>query len=169
MGQYQRKGKKRMKEIDFRFDNVGGMTALYLLPPSDIRRIDENPSSGTVVPIMRSRANIYRLTVFDGDAFSFEENMSIEDGGSAFDVTISGVLPRLDNMASVAELEQGEWLAVHQDANGTILLSGSKEVPLRFITQKKSGGATSRNGVAFTLQATEPEASRVCEGRAIEP
>lgn len=156
-----------MKTIDFSFDNVGGIAALYLLPVADVRRVDANPTTGRVVPVLRSRANIHKVEVFDGDAFRFTEEMSLEDGGASFAVAISGVIPRLDALPSVAVLEQGAWMAVHQDANGSILLTGSPDVPLRFVTQKQTGGRTQRNGVAFTLQAMEPEASLVCEGSAI--
>lgn len=164
MGQYQRKGGKCMKIVEQIIDNVGGLKALYLLPRADVTRIDANASTGHVVPVMRTRDNIIKVDVFDPNEFQFQEDMTIEDGGAQFAVSITGVIKGMRNLCQVREMENGEWLAVHQDVNGTILLSGTKDIPLRFVTSKASGASASRNSVAFTLHSIQTEGSRVCEG-----
>ena len=150
-----------MKTIEFNFDNVGGMSRLYLIDVGGMIRVDTNATDGRVRPVLANDARVYNIEVYGGDAFQFTENMTLEDGGEAFAVSISGFIPRLDNLVTVTELERGEWIAVHRDANGTILMSGTREVPLRFVTSKSTGTPATRNATAFTLQATEPEASKV--------
>lgn len=157
-----------MKTISFNFDNVGGMSRLYLIDVAGLIRIDTNVSDGRVLPVLASGACVYNIEVYGGDAFHFSEQMGLEDGGETFAVSISGFIPKMDNLVTVAELERGEWIAVHQDANGTILMSGTREIPLRFITNKNTGAASSRNATGFTLQATEPSASKVVDGTALQ-
>ena len=157
-----------MKTVDLIFDNIGGIRALYLLPKSDVQRIDTNFASEQVIVVMRTRVNIIKVEVPDNDTFLFREDMSIEDGGIQYSVAISGLVQGRLASALVREMERGEWLAVHQDANGKILLSGTIDLPLRCVTQKSSGSTTTRNGVPFTLQATEAEPSKECEGEIIE-
>ena len=148
-----------MKTIEFSFDNIGGMSRLYLIDVAGLVRVDTNVSNGSVCPVLASGAHIYNIEVYGGDDFHFSEQMSLEDAGEAYDVNISGFIPRMDNLMTVTELERGEWLAIHKDANGTILMTGTREVPLRFITNKDTGIAASRNAVAFSLEAIEPTPS----------
>lgn len=157
-----------MKTIPFNFDNVGGMARLYLIEAAGMQRVDTNVSDGTVRPVLASGTLVYYIDVYGGDAFQFTEEMTLEDGGECYAVSITGFIPRMDNLIDVAELEQGEWIAVHQDANGTILMSGTKEVPLRFVTTKNTGNASVRNATGFKLQATEPAESRIVKAEVLE-
>ena len=153
-----------MKAISFNFDNVGGMSRLYLIDVGGLARVDTNLTDGRVRPVLASGARVYNIEVYGGEDFQFTEQMALEDEGETFNVSIIGFIPRMDNLVTVAELECGEWIAVHEDANGTVLMSGTREVPLRFVTSKSTGTPATRNATAFTLQATEPEPSRIVAG-----
>lgn len=154
-----------MKTIDFNFDNVGGMVHLYLIDVAAIRTINTNISSGKVVPVLKQGATIYDIKVYDDQYFQFNETMSVEDTGSVWDINIQGFIPRLDNLVDIANLERGEWMALHQDANGNVILSGTKEIPLRFISTKSTSG---RNATAFSLSAKGPEPSLMAESSALQ-
>lgn len=156
-----------MKTIDFDFDNVGGMAHLYLIDAAAISAINTNVSSGKVLPVLDNGATIYNIKVY-GEGFVFSEVMSIEDSGNVFNVAISGFIPKLDNLVDIAKLEKGEWLALHQDANGNIILSGTRDVPLRFLSSKSTGSGSAKNATAFTLQAKEPSPSMMAESAALE-
>lgn len=156
-----------MKTIDFNFDNVGGLSQLYLIEAAAVTSINTNVSSGKVRPVVASNASIYNIKVY-GESFRFSETMSIEDSGNVFDVIIEGFIPRLDNLNDVARLERGRWIAMHQDANGNIILSGSRDIPLRFVSTKDTGSTSSRNATGFRLLAKEPEPSRMAEPSAME-
>ena len=156
-----------MKTIEFDFDNVGGLTHLYLIDVAGLERVDTNVSDGKVKPVITSGTRIYNIEVYGGNDFKFSEVMSIEDSGNVFAVTIAGYIPRLDSLVEVDVLERGEWIAVHQDANGNILLTGTRDVPLRFVTTKNTGTASTRNATAFSLQASEPTPSRVATSEAL--
>lgn len=156
-----------MKTIAFDFDNVGGLTHLYLIDVAGLERVDTNVSDGKVRPVIASGTRVYNIEVYAGNDFKFNETMSIEDSGNVFAVTIAGYIPRLDSLVDVDVLERGEWIAVHQDANGNILLTGTRDVPLRFVTNKSSGSAAGRNATAFSLEASEPTASKVATSEAL--
>ncbi len=153
-----------MRTIDFDFDNVGGLSHLYLIDVAGLIRVDMNVKNKHVRPALSSETYIYNIGVLDGDDFVFTENLLQEEGGEVFDVAISGFIPKMDNLVTVAEMERKEWIAVHQDANGNILISGTKEMPLRFMTSKTTGTAPARNATAFTLSAKTTEPSQVCDG-----
>ena len=157
-----------MKTIAFDFDNVGGMSRLYLIDVAGISRVDTNVTDGRVRPVITLGTRVYKIEVYGGNDFQFSEVMSIEDGGNTFAVNISGFIPKMDNLVDMDILERGEWVAVHQDANGNILLTGTRQVPLRFVTNKNTGTASTRNATAFSLQATEPEPSKMAVNEALE-
>jgi len=157
-----------MKTIEFNFDNVGGMSRLYLIEAADVLRVDTNVANRCVRPVLDDFARVYNIEVYGGDDFQFTEDMTLEEGGLAYAVSISGFIPRMDNLVTVAELERGEWIAVHRDANGTVLMSGTREVPLHFISSKNTGTPSTRNGTAFRLQATEAMSSMIVDVGALE-
>lgn len=157
-----------MKTIEFNFDNVGGMSRLYLIEAKGLVRMETNVANRCVRPVLDDYACVYNIEVYGGDAFQFSEEMTQEDGGEAFAVGISGFIPRMDNLVTVAELERGEWIAVHEDANGTVLMSGTREVPLHFVTSKSTGTPSARNATAFRLQATEAMPSMIVDKGTLE-
>lgn len=152
-----------MKTIELRFDNVGGMTHLYLFAANGLLRLDTSVTDGKVRPVLASGTTLYNIEVLAADSFQFSEQMDLADGGEVFDVDISGFIPRMDNNVQVQELEQGEWIAIHQDANGCILMSGSKDVPLRLISDKTTGTSSIKNATKFNLKGLEPRASLVVD------
>lgn len=157
-----------MKTIEFNFDNVGGMSRLYLIEAAGVLRVETNVANRCVRPVLDDYACVYNIEVYGGDAFQFTEDLTLNDGCEAFAVSISGFIPRMDNLVTVAELEQGEWIAVHRDANGTVLMSGTREVPLHFVTSKNTGTLSKRNATAFRLQATEAMPSMIVDKGTLE-
>ncbi len=156
LGQLHRKEKNCMKTMTFDFDNVGGLSHLYLIEASKVTAINKNVNDGRVVPVFSG--TVYNIIVY-GSGFAFEENMSLTDQGNIFDVKIDGFIPRLENIIDIATLEKGQWIAIHQDSNGNVLLSGTRDIPLRFISKK----STQRNVTAFSLAAKESHPSLVVE------
>ena len=151
-----------MKTIDFNFDNVGGMSRLYLIGREDVGQVAWNHQRGIARISLRDRSAVYGIDTDNGD-FSFSEKLTEDDAGPRYDVVLSGFIPRLDSVPDITVLERGEWLAVHVDGNGCILLSGTKEVPLGFHGEKT---VSPRNGIAFELKGQEPSPSVPIDRRA---
>ena len=156
-----------MKTIDFNFDNVGGVTSIYAFAPQSVQSILLQPSKGTAKLTLVANANIIELPVYAPTSTSWNEEHTIEDAGDTFAVAVSGFIPRHAGIKEVNELSRGEWMVVHQDANGDILLSGTTEVPLHFTSGKTTGtDGSTRNGTAFTFAASQPSPSILIDSRA---
>ena len=146
-----------MKRIELIFDHVDGLSNLYLIDVRGVTRIDRHVSDGTVLPVINSNTYIYKLPVLED--FSYTENSVTDERGTAYKVEIHGFIPRIGQAYTIQQLESGEWLALIQDANGDILLCGSRDVPLTFSGEK--GAGSGRNGTTFKLSGVEPDASAV--------
>lgn len=146
-----------MKKINLLFDRVDGLSNIYILDAAGLIRIDRNLSDGTAKPVFASGTDGYQVAVMDG--FIFSENLTFDERGAAYDVQIKGFIPRIGQAHDAFQLEAGAWIAIVQDANGDILLCGSKDVPLTCSTEKAAG--TGRNGIAFTLQGVEPKPAAI--------
>lgn len=146
-----------MKTFELIFDHVDGLSNIYILDAAGLLRIDRNFSDGTAKPVFASGTEGYQLTVLDG--FTFSENLTFDERGATYDVQIKGFIPRIGQAHAAYQLETGAWIAIVQDANGDILLCGSKDVPLTCSTEKAAG--TGRNGIAFTLKGVEPKPAAI--------
>lgn len=146
-----------MKTIDFNFDNLGGISRLYAFSPDALRRIDRHPLTGLSRISLSEGATIIDLPVM-GDVV-FSEKQTMEEGGDTFNVQIIGFLPKQQDVLTIQQLERGDWLVIHQDANGDILLSGTPAIPLVFASDKTTGTPEGRNGNNFIFSATEPTPS----------
>ncbi len=155
-----------MKTIDFDFDNVGGISRMYAIAAADVRRITPNAQGGHSRLSLHQGATPVEIPVYSPAATSFRETQTEEDGGSVYEVTISGLIPKIRYIEVVSQLEKGDWLVVHQDANGNILLSGTTDIPLMFSSSKSTGGSDSVNGNNFTFTAKEPAPSIHIDSRA---
>lgn len=153
-----------MKTLEFDFDNVGGITRLYAVQTSALRRLDTNPLTGLSRLSLYPDAEVVEIPVYNNVLFS--EVQSEEDGGSVFAVQITGFIPRQENVLLISTLERSDWLVVHQDANGDILLSGTTDIPLMFASNKTTGSDGERNGNNFTFSASLPTPSVHIDNRA---
>lgn len=99
--------------------------------------------------------------LYIGDSFKHKEVQNFEDGGDCWDVTVYGIIPKRCqiNEATIHILERGEWLIITRDANGIIILSGTVDVPLKFIHSRTTGTSSDMNGSRFTFQARQSEPS----------
>ena len=96
----------------------------------------------------------------------YSENQTHDDDGDRFEVQVGGFIPRQSDPLLTRQLERGEWLVVHQDCNGDILLSGTPDIPLCFSSGKTTGSPTERNGNNFSFAATQAAPSVHIDRRA---
>lgn len=155
-----------MKEINFDYNNIGGLAEIYAFPPADLLRVRHDYRSGKDCVEMKTRDNIVAIPVYPDRSFVFDEQKSTADGGDYWQISIEGIIPKLRHeVAQIIEtLERGEWLVLSQDHNGTVHLSGSVEVPLSFACEKTTGDSyTALNGSSFTFSGSQPAPSRVID------
>lgn len=148
-----------MKFVTFDFDNFGGLLHLYAVPAASFRRIVKNYVTGGNTAEFLNRQNIISIPMFADDTYQFRETKDEADGGTYYDIAITGIIPKWakDNDAMVEELERGQWYVVTKDNNGTVRLCGSEESLLRFNTEKDTGTTRpERNGIAFTFTGKQP-------------
>ncbi|MBQ9641870.1 MAG: hypothetical protein IJV06_09995 [Bacteroidaceae bacterium] len=146
-----------MKRISYSMDNVGGLGRIVAIPAEVFNRLQPDFSKGTVRVSVSDEEMLVELPVFYNAAFVFTEQQELGDGGQLWNVEISGVIPRNDTDSGIRQrLERGQWLVMHRDRNGCVLLSGTKDVPLLFSSGRSSGGNAGMNGDAFRFSAQEP-------------
>lgn len=150
-----------MKTLSFDYDNVSGISLIYAVPVSSFLRMTPDPiNESTLVELIRRDA-IISIPVYAGDSFVLSEIQSLEDGGEVWQVSIEGIIPTRSrlNEKHIRVLEQGDWLVLSQDSNGTVTLSGTAEVPLKFSHSRSTGSTSELNGSRFTFSAKESEPS----------
>lgn len=155
-----------MKRIDFDFENMGGLAELYAIPPSDVLRLRHDYLYDIDNVELVTRQNIVAVPVYGNRSFSFSEQSGIADGGRYWDVSIEGVIPKIQNGSShiIEKLERGTWLVLSMDHNGIVHLSGSVEVPLVFSAYKSTGDAcSSLNGSTFSFTGRQPKPSVIID------
>lgn len=151
-----------MKTIPFNYDNVDGLTFVYAIPVSSLAGFETDYIHGTKRPLIGNTGDVICIPVIADASFVFTETQSREEGGELWQVQLSGLIPKLSAESDplIRTLERGEWLVLHQDANGTVQLSGTRDVPLRFASNKTTGQETT-NGNSFTFTASEAEPSLI--------
>lgn len=163
MGQSHSKERKRMKTLTFDYDNLQGIASIYAIPVSSYLRITPNYVDETLLLELIRREMIISIPVYAGDSFLFSEAQSLEDGGNIWEVSITGIIPKRCrlNEKQLNTLERGDWLILSQDSNGTVTLSGTTDVPLKFTHSRTTGTSSDMNGSHFTFSAKESEPSLV--------
>ncbi len=146
-----------MRTIELNFDHVDGISHLYLINVNGLVRVDRSADDYSARPVISDESSLIEIPVHSNFQIS-ERNIS-DERGEAFEVRISGFIPRLGMQSTIRDLESGEWLSICKDANGDILLSGNREVPLTFSGSR--GGGSGKTGTEFTLAAIEPSQSLV--------
>lgn len=158
-----------MKTIQFDFDNVGGITQVYAIPISSFLRLRQDYINEMQYLEVRQRTDIIAIPVYADSSFTFNETQSLEDGGDLWAVEVAGLIPKRSklNEKTVCTLERGEWLVLFQDNNGSVVLSGTIDVPLRFLSAKATGSDIEINGNRFTFSGMEPEPSILIDNKNI--
>jgi hypothetical protein len=158
-----------MKTIQFDFDNVGGITQVYAIPLASFLRLRKDYINEMQYFEVKQRADIIAIPVYADSSFTFNETQRQEDGGNLWAVEIAGLIPKRYrlNEKSVRTLERGEWLVLFQDNNGDVVLAGTIEVPLRFLSARTTGTETEVNGNRFTFTGMEAEPSVIVDNKDI--
>ncbi len=154
-----------MKRILCNTDNVGGLATIVAIPVADFNRVKTDFTTDKKYASVSSMDRVIELPVVNDTSYSFEEKHALEDGGETYAVTIQGVIPRNDTEAKLINtLERGEWLVLHMDKNGISMLSGTRDVPLFFASNRQSGTSpAATNGNAFAFSGQQPSPSVVVE------
>ena len=152
-----------MQTIKFDYDNRPGISRVYAIPVASFLRLRKNYINNTTMLEVQNRDAIIDIPV-NSQTFLFTEDQTLEEAGETYNVIIQGCIPKISaaNDINIRTLERGEWLVLHQDNNGVIHLSGTKDVPLHFATSKTSGTvAGDVNGNTFNFHAITPEPSLI--------
>ena len=152
-----------MKTLNFDYDNMPGVSLMYAVPTTSFYQCLQNPMTGDCTLTLVNPDDIIEIPIYIGDSFKHEEVQQFEDGGDCWDVTVSGIIPKRCqiNESIIHRLERGEWITVTRDANGIILLSGTVDVPLKFVHSRTTGTSGDMNGSKFTFQSRQSEPSVV--------
>lgn len=147
-----------MKQIVFDFENMGGVSHIYAIPPSSYAGIRMDYGTGLKWLELVRTDQVISIPVYADATYYFNENHGQGDAGDSYAVEVGGIIPKIQmqNAELVECLERGEWLVLCADMNGEIRLAGSLDVPLKCTTQKSTGVAvTDRNQIAFTFSGTQ--------------
>lgn len=144
-----------MKQLQFDFDNVPGIDYAYAIPLSSFRRVRHDYAIGKNALEVRDRDNIIRIESFN-DKFSFQEKKSQSDGGDFWDVSIRVSVPKLfsANEDLIHQLERNTWLVLFRNKNGSVILSGTVEIPLVCSSSKNAD-----NGVELVFSSKQENPS----------
>jgi len=153
-----------MKQVIFDYENIGGLTEIFAIPPSVVKNIHKNYVTGLMDFDIIDLSDVIYIPVYANDTFQYSEEKTDTDAGSAWDVDIEGVIPKIchENDDVLQELEQGEWFVISVDYNGVIHLSGREDAPMTFKCKRGSGTSpSSRNGISFTFSCSQPYPSYI--------
>lgn len=155
-----------MKTFDFDYDNLSGISLMYAIPVSSFNSCVQDPITLWHQLALINAEQVIDIPVYGGDSFCFNEVQSVEDGGDLWEVTVSGIIPKRYKLAEsdMNVLEHGEWLVLTRDANGTIVLAGTTDVPLKFTHSRTTGTSGEMNGTRFSFGAKEASPSIVLSG-----
>lgn len=151
-----------MKKLIFDFENIGGVSRLFAIPPSSFERIRRDYVTGLNYIECKTHANIIEIPIYADGTFYFNENQSFEAAGDTYVVEIGGVIPKqmVQSAVDIERLERGSWYVLLQDMNGEVRLSGDEQVKMKFLTKKSTGtSAVSRNQIAFTFTCQQENPS----------
>lgn len=154
-----------MKTFDFNFDQVAGMSRIYAIPAPHIREITTDPLTGYSRLSLTTSEGIIEIPVLSQQNTIFDEQQQTKEAVNMFNVSITVFIPRHTNPALIRGLERGEWVVIHQDANGDILLSGTTDIPLTFQSHRQTT-EQSPTGNYGEFTAVEPEQSIHIDRRA---
>lgn len=151
-----------MKKLIFDFENIGGVSRLFAIPPSSFERIRRDYAKKLNYLECKNMADIIEIPIYADSTFYFNEDQSFEAAGDTYSVEIGGVIPKMmmSNASGIECLERGSWYVLLQDMNGEVRLSGDEQVKMKFLTKKSTGNsAVNRNQIAFTFTCRQENPS----------
>lgn len=149
-----------MKTINFDFDNLGGLSQLFAVPPGSFVRIRKDYIQKLNYLELRKRDDIISIPVYADDTYMYNEDKETTDAGDSWSVSVEGVVPKNTsvNTEVIEILERGAWYVLAIDSNGEVHWCGQEETLMIFNSQKTSGqSATARNGIIFTFSCVQDE------------
>jgi hypothetical protein len=145
-----------MKKIEFDFLNVGGVQKIYAIPDTSFRGVREDITSGKCyIDLFRFENIIELYTVYDSVVFN--EEQSRQTAGTAYDLTISGIIPKACplNRQQFQVLENTPLLVLFQDYNDNIRLAGTENNQLFFSRKETTGTIYTRNQIEFEIKGKQ--------------
>ena len=139
-----------MKHLNKPSDNLGGLLAIWAVPPDDIT-ISFNTAN------FRTTANIIEMYCSPG-SISFTEKESQEKYGLGYKNELNAFIPKdtLETMAIINQMIGRKWVVILLDQNEQFKVAGTPEIPLRVSFDLDTGGDTpDRNGHSISFYGTQ--------------
>ena len=143
-----------MKEIQFDFENIGGLHHCYCIPATSFAGYSLNYLTKRVVLNSVDPTVVVSIPMYADGTYSFTENHGRDAAGDYWQPTVDGIIPKgsLENASLLEELERGEWVVLAVDSNGSVRVCGDADTPLTFSTNTTTGSAPSAlNGISFSF------------------
>ena len=147
-----------MKHLKKTADNLGGLIAIWAVPPADI-------SIGFNTVSFYTTDNIIALYCSPG-SLSFSEKTTKEKMGTVYQAEISAFIPKdtPESQSVIHALTGRKWVVILLDQNEYYKVSGTPEIPLRVSFDLDTGTDTpDRNGHSVTFYGTQTEKARFIE------
>ena len=139
-----------MKHLNKPSDNLGGLLAIWAVPPTDII------VSLNSVDFL-STQNIIEIYCTPG-SLSFTEKESQEKYGTAFKNELNAFIPKdsPDVLRIINQMSGRKWVVILLDQNEQFKVAGTPEIPLRVSFDLDTGADTpDRNGHSISFYGTQ--------------
>jgi len=144
-----------MKHLSKPSDNLGGLLAIWAVPPEDI-------VLGFNTANFRTTANIIEMYCSPG-SISFTEKESQEKYGLGYKNQLNAFIPKdSPEVQSIINSMSGrKWVVVFLDQNQQFKVVGTPEIPLRVSFDLDTGMDTpDRNGHSISFYGTQTSKSK---------
>lgn len=144
-----------MKHLSKPSDNLGGLLAIWAVPP-------ENIVLGFNTANFKATANIIEMYCSPG-SISFTEKASQEKYGLGYKNEINAFIPKdsPEVQAIINEMIGRKWVVIILDQNEQFKVAGTPEIPLRVSFDLDTGMDTAdRNGHTVSFYGTQTEKAR---------
>jgi len=139
-----------MKHLNKPSDNLGGLLAIWAVPPDDIT-ISFNTAN------FRTTANIIEMYCSPG-SISFTEKETQEKYGLGYKNEINAFIPKdsPETQAIINDMIGRKWVVILLDQNEQFKVAGTPEIPLRVSFDLDTGADTpDRNGHSISFYGTQ--------------
>ena len=144
-----------MKHLSKPSDNLGGLLAIWAVPPEDIV-LSFNTAN------FRTTANIIEIYCSPG-SISYTETATQEKYGLGYKNEINAFIPKdSPEVQSIINSMSGrKWVVVFLDQNEQFKVAGTPEIPLRVSFDLDTGADTpDRNGHSISFYGTQTSKSK---------
>lgn len=144
-----------MKHLNKPSDNLGGLLAIWAVPPDDIV-ISLNTAN------FRTTANIIKIYCSPG-SISFTEKETQEKFGLGYKNELNAFIPKdsPETQAIINDMSGRKWVVILMDQNEQFKVAGTPEIPLRVSFDLDTGSDTAdRNGHSISFYGTQTTKAR---------